>query len=157
MCDVVNFCFSTKPSLVVLGLKLHRTQYTPINWTVHLTLLQPTSLCDIWGFGKCWPLMLEAHWRIQINAWPTDRFNHSAWSQERRTGHHSVAITANIQRKQHKCQMFCSLQILAQLPVFICANARAWDWARGLFAWFISVLEKISTIILLIKTMLIND
>ncbi len=70
---------------------------------------------------------------------------------------HSVAITANSQRKQRRRQMFCSLQILAQLPVFICANARPWDCARGLFAWFISVLEKNSTIILLIKTMVIND
>lgn len=59
--------------------------------------------------------------------------------------------------KQRRRQMFCSLQILAQLPVFICANAHAWDCARGLFAWFISVLEKNSTIILLIKTMLRND
>lgn len=62
----------------------------------------------------------------------------------------------NSKQPEKTAQASNVLQILAQLPVFICANARAWDCARGLFAWFISVLEKNSTIILLIKTMLIH-
>lgn len=47
-----------------------------------------------------------------------------------KTSHHNVAITANSQRTQRRRQMFCSLQILAQLSAFICTNAHAWDSAE---------------------------
>lgn len=127
-----------------------------ICWTVHLTLLQQKSLCVIWGFGEYWPLMLGAHWRIQINARPTDHFKPQHLEPREKTSHHNVAITANSQRTQCRRQMFCSLQILAQLSAFICINAHAWDYAKiCLHDLSLCLRTILFVLILLIKTILI--
>lgn len=78
-------------------------------------------------------------------------------SREKNKPSQRVHNSKQPEKTQRRRQTFCSLQILAQLFAFFCTNAHAWDSVEICLHGLSLLLRKHSTIILLMKTMLIND